>query len=95
MLRNFTKLFDGTLGVNPHRKFHIDIMPDAKPKDVWPYTIARIHLKHFKKELNHLVCIGVISPQGASEWGSPTFITPKKDGCICWVSDLCELNKVV
>ena len=63
MLRNFTKLFDGTLGVYLHRKFHIDIMPDAKPKLVRPYTIARIHLKHFKKELNHLVCIGVLSPQ--------------------------------
>ncbi len=84
-----------TLGVYPHRTFHIDIMPDSKPKLVRPDTIARIHLKHFKKELNHLVCTGVLSLQGASEWGSPMFITPKKDGRISWVSDLCELNKVV
>jgi hypothetical protein len=95
ILKKFTKLFDGTLGVYPHRKFYIYVMPDAKPKHVWPYAIARIHLEPFKKELNHLVCIGVLSPQGASEWGSPMFITPKKDGCIHWVSDLCELNKVV
>ncbi len=32
MLKDFSNLFDGTLGVYPHRKFHIDIMPDAKPK---------------------------------------------------------------
>jgi hypothetical protein len=43
VLRKFTKLFDGTLGVYPHRKLHIDIMPGAKPKHVRPYTIARRH----------------------------------------------------
>jgi hypothetical protein len=46
-LKKFTKLFDGTLGVYTHRKFHIDVMPGAKPKHVRPYAIARIHLKPF------------------------------------------------
>jgi hypothetical protein len=95
VLREFTKLFDGMLGVYPHRKFHINIMPGAKPKHVQPYAIARMYLEPFKKELDHLVRIGVLAPQVASEWGSPTFITPKKDGRIRWVSDLRELNKVV
>jgi hypothetical protein len=95
VLKDFSNLIDGTLGVYPPRKFHIDVMPGAKPKHVRPYAVARIHLEAFKKELDHLVVIGVLSPTGASEWGSPTFITPKKDGRIHWVSDLRELNKVV
>jgi hypothetical protein len=39
--------------------------------------------------------IGVLQPQGASKCSSTTFITPKKVGKVCWVSDLRELNKVV
>jgi hypothetical protein len=60
VLKGFPKLFDGTLGVYPHREFHIDNMPGAKPKHARPYEIARIHLKAFKREWDHLVSIGVL-----------------------------------
>ncbi len=89
-----TGTIDGTLGVSPHRKLHIDLVLGAVPKHFGPYAIPVIHLEAFKKELIHLVKIGVLSPQVASEWASPTFITPKKDGRVRWVSNLRELNKV-
>jgi hypothetical protein len=95
VLEKHQKMFDGTLGVYPHKKFHIDIDPDAKPVHARPYPIPRVHLATFKKDLDHLVKIGVLAPQGASDWYSPTFITPKKDGRVRWVSDLRTLNKVV
>jgi hypothetical protein len=78
VLNEHTKLFDCTLGVYPHRKFHIDLVLGAVPKYIRPYAIPVIHLEAFKKEFIHLVKIGVLSPQGASKWASPTFITPKK-----------------
>jgi hypothetical protein len=52
-------------------------------------------LKTFKKELNHLVRIGVLAAQQESEWASLSFIIPKKDGRVCWISNLPQLNKVI
>ncbi len=95
ILRKHQKMFDGSLGVYPHKKFHIDIEPDKQPVFSRPYSVPRIHLQVFKKELDHLVKLGVLVHQNESEWASPTFIIPKKDGRVRWVSDLRQLNKVV
>ncbi len=55
LLKDFTRLFDGTLGVYPHKKFHIDFIPGARPKHSQRYVIPCIHLAAFKKELGCLV----------------------------------------
>ena len=95
LLNKHKKLFDGTLGVYPHKKFHIDTDGSIAPVHARAYPVPRIHLETFKKELQHLVELGVLVPQGVSEWASPTFIVPKKDGRVRWISDLRQLNKVV
>jgi hypothetical protein len=55
VLQENNKMFDGTLGVYPHKKVHIDIDPNAKPVHSRPYPVPWIHLKTFKKELDHFV----------------------------------------
>jgi hypothetical protein len=58
--------------------FHIDLVPGATAKHARLYPVPMIQLHAFKKELHHLVEMGVLSLQGASDWASPTFITPPK-----------------
>jgi len=95
VLTKHKKMFDGTLGVYPHKKFHIEIDPNAKPVYSRPYKVPHINLVTFKKELDHLVKLGVLLPQLESEWASPSFIIPKRDGRVRWISVLRQLNKVI
>jgi hypothetical protein len=50
VLAKHQKMFDGTLGVYPHKKVHIDIDPNAKPVHAHPYPVPRVHsLQTIKK----------------------------------------------
>ncbi len=71
-------MFDGTLGVDLHKKVNIDIDPNAKPVHSRPYPIPQVHLKTFKMELDHLVRIGVLESQQESEWASPHSSFPRR-----------------
>ena len=95
VLIQYTSLFDGTLGHYPNYLAQVELLPNSTPTHAKPYPIPRIHIEAFKKELAHLVQIGVLRPCGPTEWACPTFVTPKNDGRIRWVSDLRVLNKSV
>jgi hypothetical protein len=95
MLNKHTTLFDGILKVYPHRLVHLDVIQNVTPRHLRAYPVAHIHLDVFKAELARLYEIGVLETCGASQWASPTFIIPKKDGSVRWVSDFRELNKVI
>jgi hypothetical protein len=45
------------------------------------------------KEVERLCQLGALERQSASEWASPSFIIPKKDKTVCFLSDFQEVNK--
>jgi hypothetical protein len=79
----------------------LDLIPGATPKSCHPYPVPGQNQAVFKEELDQLIKeeldqlveVGVLSCTGASEWLAPTFIVPKKDGRVRWVSNFRELNK--
>jgi hypothetical protein len=62
-----------------------------------PFTVPRTHADVFKQECERLQKIGVLDPikVGATEHAYPSFIIPKKDGTVRWISDFRKLNKIL
>jgi hypothetical protein len=48
LLKKYTKLFSGKLGQYPHRKIHLDVMPNAVPKTCRPYPVPKHQEQVFK-----------------------------------------------
>jgi hypothetical protein len=61
VLSEFTKLFDGTLGVYPHRKFYIELEPGAKPKHARPYPVPVTHLETSVLRLSNVAQVTMIT----------------------------------
>ena len=95
LLNKHKKCFDGKIGVYPHKTFHIDIDPEAVPVHSRSYPVPHINLDTFKTEIQHMVQLGVLVPQGCSEWAFPSFVIPKKYGRVRSIRNLRQLNKVV
>ena len=96
LLSSFSKLFSGNLGRYVNKFFLITLKdPKATPIFCNPYQIPLIHQAVFRKELEHLIEAQVLQRVERSEWAFPTFLIPKKDGRVCWISDFRRLNKLL
>jgi hypothetical protein len=56
------------------------------------FPVPKIHEETLEKEINRICDLGVLKPQVALEYKSPSFIIPKKNGTVRVVSDFRVLN---
>ena len=93
LLKKYECLFDGNLGTWHGKTYDIKLKPDAEPYHGTTFPVPCIHYLTFKQELDQLEALKVIKKVNRSQWGAPTFITPKKDSTVRFISDFRELNK--
>ena len=92
ILEKHKALFDGTLGSWKGEEYNIELKPGAMPYHARAYPIPKVHEATLRIEVERLVRIGVLKKINRSEWAAPTFIIPKKDGSVRFISDFRQLN---
>ena len=93
LLNKYKELFDGSLGHWKGQNYDIELREEAKPYHARPYPIPKAYEQTLKMEVERLCKVGVLKKVNHSEWAAPTFIIPKKDGSVRFISDFRELNK--
>jgi len=93
LLTEFEDLFDGTLGDWDTEPVSFQLKEGTTPYHGRAYPIPQKHKATVKTEVKRLCEIGVLEWQAASEWASPSFIQPKKNDKVRFLTDFREVNK--
>ena len=88
LLTKFEDLFDGTLGDWDTKPVTIQLKEGSRPYHGRPFPTPKIHGNTLRKEVDRVCKLGVLKWQPKSEWASPSFIVPKKNKAVHFVSDL-------
>ena len=93
LLKDFEPLFDGTLGAWKTTPVAFQLKEGVKPYHGRAFPIPVVYKETIMKEIKRLCELGVLKWQPSSEWAAPSFIQPKKNKTVRFLSDFRELNK--
>ena len=87
LLKRYEYLFDGKLGKWNAKPVDFELKPGIKPYHAKPFPIPQSLEAPTKKECERLCQIGVLRKINHSEWAAPTFIHPKSNNRVRFLSD--------
>jgi hypothetical protein len=93
LLKKYETLFDGTLGDWKTKPVLFQLRERVSPYHGQAFPVPKIHKDTIIKVVERLCELGVLERQPASEWALPSFIKPKKDRTVQFLSDFWEVNK--
>ena len=71
----------------------LQLRPNAKLGSSRPFSVPHFHAETLKKEVQRLCDIEVLRKNPTAKYSSPSFIIPKKDRSVRFISDFRKLNK--
>ena len=74
---------------------HLEIKKGEEPINLKPFPIPASRRGVFLTEINRLKKIGVLRDDTGSRWASPSFIIPKSDNSVRFLSDFRQLSKKI
>lgn len=95
ILSTFQTLFNNELKEFKGPRMDIELKPDVQPSFQKAYPVPNAHMQTFQTELNRLCQVRVLEKTRPTGWAAPTFIIPKKNNQIRWVSDFRRLNRYI
>ena len=95
LLEKYSEVFTGLLGKFKTTPAVLVVHRDAEPVHPYPFMVPVCRRDEFKNELKHLVKLGVLTKVGGSKWNSPSFLIPKTDCSVRFLTDFRKLNKFI
>ena len=88
-------MFDGTLDKYRNFRYIIELKKNGKPYHAKPFPIPKTYKPTLKNELDRFIKKGVLHKINNIHCEAHTFIIPKKNGTVRFISDFRELNKTI
>ncbi|CAF3229469.1 unnamed protein product [Rotaria socialis] len=93
LLQFFPQVFINTPGRTNKLQHHIDIQPEAEPRNSAPYRYAPARRQIMEEKIDEMLKDGIIVTSN-SPWASLVVLSPKKDGSMRFCIDYRKLNEI-